>query len=157
MGRCDIAPLSKFVCCRITTKGEGQASHSERGPCCLRNTNNYRVDSDYKSIATINMDSSEYNLESSGTMYSEEGGKRNNITKGFCEPNTQETHIPCKLTSIVALSITCDNYTPTVMNDSIDDETSLLGSGPAIDVLIDDIDESLLNTPSKSISLPLVC
>ena len=105
-------------------------------------------------IDNCNMASKDYDTTSSDNMLAEEG-KRNTLVNRTIEMNISETDNSHKCVDLDTPSATMKNHRQINTDDYVYDEAHLLGSEPAVDLLIEDMDESLLNTPSKGVALSI--
>ena len=96
------------------------------------------------------MDSQDYNIATSDNLLGE-GGKQNILITNTYEMNLKKTNNNYNPVDLVTPSIADRGHIQATTNNFLYDETHLLGSQPVVDLLIDDMDESLLNTPSKGV------
>ena len=102
----------------------------------------------------FSMESNEYTASVTDNM-SEEGGKQasDSVDPDKMDAEATDCEYSCNNVNTKTDS-TNASLSADIRDDHIYSEAQLLGSGPAVDLLIDDMDESLLNTPSKGIPLP---
>ena len=74
VGRCNLTPFNR-VHPRIVARGEGNTSHPERAPCCLK-TNKCQPNNICELITVSNMDSDDNNIASSANVLIEEEGSQ---------------------------------------------------------------------------------